>query len=229
MEDLTDNEREEQLRRWWSDNWAWIIGGVALGLALLAGWQYWQRYQVQRAEQDEESFRAVVNSLDQNKREEALKQAGELRNRRPDSPYADQADLALARAAVETREFDQAVTYLRRVADGSRDPELRRVAQSRLARVLIQQGKADEALSMLDAGQAGAFAPLFHEVRGDAYVAKGDPVAARHEYDEALQAVGNDIGLDREYVELKRDELAAAAPSEPATPAEPSAPQADAQ
>ncbi len=51
MEDLTDNEREEQLRRWWSDNWAWIIGGVALGLALLAGWQYWQRYQVQTAEQ----------------------------------------------------------------------------------------------------------------------------------------------------------------------------------
>jgi predicted negative regulator of RcsB-dependent stress response len=37
VEDLTDNEREEQLRRWWSDNWAWIIGGVALGLARRAG------------------------------------------------------------------------------------------------------------------------------------------------------------------------------------------------
>jgi len=52
VEDLTDNEREEQLRRWWSDNWAWIIGGVALGLAVLGGWQYWQRHQQQSAEAD---------------------------------------------------------------------------------------------------------------------------------------------------------------------------------
>ena len=42
MEDLTDNEQEEQLRRWWSENWLWIVGGIALGLALLWGWQYWQ-------------------------------------------------------------------------------------------------------------------------------------------------------------------------------------------
>jgi predicted negative regulator of RcsB-dependent stress response len=229
VEDLTDNEREEQLRRWWSDNWAWIIGGVALGLALLAGWQYWQRYQVQRAEQDEESFRAVVNSLDRNQRDEALKQAGELRDRRPDSPYADQADLALARAAADAGEYDQAATYLRRVADGSSDPELRRVAQSRLARVLIEQGKPDEALALLDAVQAGAFAPLFHEIRGDAYVAKGDPATARREYDEALKAVGTDIGLDREFVELKRDELAAEAPTGSSAPAESSTPQADAR
>ena len=28
VEDLSDNEREEQLRRWWSDNWLWIVGGI---------------------------------------------------------------------------------------------------------------------------------------------------------------------------------------------------------
>ena len=40
VEDLSDNEREEQLRRWWSDNWLWIVGGVAatglLGLIAVA-------------------------------------------------------------------------------------------------------------------------------------------------------------------------------------------------
>ena len=60
MEDLSDIEREEQLRRWWSENWAWIIGGVALGLSMLAGWQYWQRYQVQSAERDEAGYVAVI-------------------------------------------------------------------------------------------------------------------------------------------------------------------------
>jgi len=48
---LSDEEREEALREWWSDNWRWIIGGVVLGVALLVGWHYWQNYREQRAEQ----------------------------------------------------------------------------------------------------------------------------------------------------------------------------------
>ena len=213
MEDLTDNEREEQLRRWWSDNWAWIIGGVALGLAILGGWQYWQRHQAQAADRDEASYRAVVEALDANKREEAVKQAGELRERRPGSPYADQSDLALARAAVDRREFDEAARLLKVVADGSKDPELRLVAKTRLARVLVEQGKHDEALALLDATQAGAFGGIVHDIRGDALAAKGDPAAARKEYESALAAGGPESGVDESYVELKRDALAQAAPA----------------
>ena len=228
MEDLTDNEREEQLRRWWSDNWAWIIGGVALGLAILGGWQYWQRHQLQVAEQDEASYLAVVDALEGNDRDAAMKQAAELQQRRPDSPYADQADLALARAAVERREFDEAVRLLRGVAGRSRDVELRTIATTRLARVLVEQGKHDEALELLDASKAGAFAALVHEIRGDAFAAKGDTAQARTEYDAAIKASTPDSGIDSAFVELKRD--AHARPDAPAAadvPAAADAPAAD--
>jgi len=215
VEDLTDNEREEQLRRWWSDNWAWIIGGVALGLAILGGWQYWQRHQLQSAEQDEASYLAVIAALDNNNRDEAVKQAAELQQRRPGSPYVDQSDLALARAAVDRREFDEAARLLRGVAERSGDAELRLVARTRLARVLLEQGKHDEALGLLDAAQAGAFAALAHEIRGDALAAKGDAAQARAEYEAAIEASTADSGVDRAFVELKRDALArvAAAPA----------------
>ena len=208
MEDLTDNEREEQLRRWWSDNWAWIIGGVALGLAILGGWQYWQRHQLQSTEQDQASYRAVLVALGRDQRDEAVKQATELRTRRPGSPYADQSELALARAAVDGRDFDEAARLLKGVADGSKDPELRQVAKTRLARVLLEQGKHDEALALLDASQAGAFGGLVHEIRGDALAAKGDAAAARTAYDAALAASGPESGLDSAFIELKRDALA---------------------
>jgi len=208
VEDLTDNEREEQLRRWWSDNWAWIIGGVALGLAILGGWQYWQRHQLQSTEQDQASYRAVLEALGRDQRDEAVKQATELRTRRPGSPYADQSELALARAAVDGRDFDEAARLLKGVADGSKDPELRQVAKTRLARVLVEQGKHDEALALLDAGQAGAFGGLVHEIRGDALAAKGDAAAARTAYDAALAASGPESGLDIAFIELKRDALA---------------------
>jgi len=219
VEDLTDNEREEQLRRWWSDNWAWIIGGVALGLAMLGGWQYWQRHQLQVAEQDEASYLAVVGALARNDRDAAVKQATDLHERRPGSPYADQSDLALARAAVERREFDEAARLLKGVAERSRDTELRLVARTRLARVLVEQGKHDEALALLDVSQAGAFAALVHEIRGDALAAKGDPAQARREYGAAIEASTPGSGVDSAYVELKRDALGPAEPAVEATPA----------
>lgn len=206
MEDLTDNEREEQLRRWWGENWLWIVGGVALGLALLGGWQYWQQTRVQSAEQDEASYLSVLEALGQNQMEQAVARAKELRDRRPGSPYADQADLALARMAVDRREFDDAAQRLRAVMEGSKDAELRAVARTRLARVLLEQGKHDEALALLDPAGAGAFAALYREIRGDAYAAKGDAKAAASEYEAAL-AAGEDAGIDRAFVELKRDAL----------------------
>jgi predicted negative regulator of RcsB-dependent stress response len=211
VEDLTDLEREEQLRRWWSENWLWIFGGIALGMALLWGWQYWQRSRLAQAQQDLTAYQAVITSLGQSKFDEAVAEARALRDRHPASPYADQSDLALARMAAEEQKLDVAAQHLRSVMDASKDPELRTVARSRLARVLIAQDKSDEAITLLDMAEAGAFAALYHELRGDAYAAKGDAAAARREYDEALGPQNSAAGLDRAYVELKRDQL-------PATP-----------
>ena len=229
MEDLSDIEREEQLRRWWSENWAWIIGGVALGLSMLAGWQYWQRYQVQSAERDEAGYVAVIEALARNQRDEAVSEAKALRERRPDSPYADQAELALARAALERRDYDDAAGLLRSVAERSKDAELREMSRIRLARVLIEQGKHDEALAGLDASAAGAFASLVHEVRGDAHAARGDSAAALQEYEAALAAAGEDSALDRELVQLKRDAQVQTSPGAATQPASaPAAPEAPA-
>jgi predicted negative regulator of RcsB-dependent stress response len=41
---LTDRDQEEALRNWWQENWKWILAGIALGLGLLAAYQYWQTY-----------------------------------------------------------------------------------------------------------------------------------------------------------------------------------------
>jgi predicted negative regulator of RcsB-dependent stress response len=222
VEDLSDNEREEQLRRFWSENWLWIVGGIALGLGALAGWQYWQKSRLTAAEQDEAAYVAVLDSLSKSDRDAAMKKADDLRGLHPKSPYADQSDLALARFAIDRREFDDAAKRLRTVADTSRDPQLRLIAQSRLARVLAEQGKHDDALKLLDVTKAGSFTPIFHEIRGDVLAAKGDVGGARQAYDAALAATSapDAQAFDRAFVELKRDALpAAGATSAPAVAA----------
>jgi predicted negative regulator of RcsB-dependent stress response len=222
VEDISDNEREEQLRRWWSENWLWIVGGIALGLGALAAWQYWQSSRLQAAEQHEATYLSVLDSLNANDAAAGAKKADELRATQPKSPYADQSDLALARALVDQQKFDEAAQRLRKVADASRDPQLRQVALTRLARVLAEQGKHEDALKLLDVSKAGAFAPVYHDIRGDVLAAKGDATGARKEYDAALAAdnTGEGAALDTRYVELKRDAL----PSTPAAVAAAAAP-----
>jgi len=220
VEDLTDNESEELLRRWWSDNWLWLVGGIAIGLGGLAGFQYWQKSKQASAEEDAASYLAVIDALGKNQPDAAAAKSKQLRDLHPASPYADQADLALARVAVERRDFDGAAQRLKAVADGSRDKELRQIAKTRLARVLIEHGKYDEALATLEVASAGSFGSLYHDIRGDALAAKGDAAGARREYDSALAAAGTEPGIDTAYVELKRDALpATAAPAATTAPA----------
>src|SRR5688500_5670720 len=218
VEDLSDLEREAQLRSFWRDNWVTLVGGVAIGLGAIAGWRYWQSHTRQQAERAEAEYAGVIEALTANKRDDAATRAAALREANPSSPYADQSDLALARAAVDRREYDEAAKRLRAVIDGSRDAELRQVARIRLARVLIEQSKPDEALALLDPSTAGAFAPHFHDIRGDALIAKGDIADARRAYDAALAADPEQKSLDREYVTLKRDSLPAVAATEGAAP-----------
>ena len=56
----------------------------------------------------------------------------------------------------------------------SKDSELKQIARLRLARVLIDQGKPDDAIKLLADGSPGSFAGRYHEVHGDALVAKKD-------------------------------------------------------
>jgi predicted negative regulator of RcsB-dependent stress response len=75
-----------------------------------------------------------------------------------------------------------------------------------MARLLIQQGKHDEALKLLDPEAAGAYAAQVREIRGDAQVAKGNGDAARAEYAAAL-AANVDARVDRSLLEMKLEEV----------------------
>jgi predicted negative regulator of RcsB-dependent stress response len=126
----------------------------------------------------------------------------------PGSPYADQAQLELAGLYVDQGEDANAIAPLTAVMDHSKDTELQRVARLRLARVMIDQGKPDDALSLLS-GDPGAFAARYHDVRGDAYHAKKDPQKAAEEYKAALMEAdgGAGGGMDAALLTLKIADL----------------------
>ena len=205
---MTDDEQLESLKQWFSENGTWLAGGVVLGAALLFGWRHYDSYTNQKAMTAAAKFTAMNTALEKNDRAAARNIAEDLKKGYSSTPYADQADLMIARLAVDSGELANAVEPLTRIMNNSHDSEMKNIARLRLARVLIDQGKFDEAISTLSAAQSGAFGARFHEVRGDAYYAKKDAAAALREYQAAL-ADADGRGFERGLVELKITDLGA--------------------
>ncbi len=203
---LSEREQWERLKGWLRENGPWIVAGVAVGGLAIGGWRWWQARTDRIDLAAGARYEQAVDAFDAGNRGQGLSAIDELARDYPGSPYVDQGDLVAARVFVESNELDQAAQRLSRVARQSRDPELATVARLRLARVQIAMKQPDAALDTLGAPQAGAFASLYHEIRGDAYYAKGDKAAALDEYRAALLAAGPSLA-ENSVLKLKIDDL----------------------
>jgi len=221
---LTDDEQLEHVKHLTAEYGPWILGALVLGTAFVLGMRYYENRRDEVALHAAAQFDAMTSALQHNDPSRTRQIADGLIKDYPSSPYADQAKLLVARLYVTEGQDANAIAPLTEVMNGSKDTELRHIARLRLARVLIDQGKPDDALNML-ADPPGAFAAPYHEVRGDAFVAKKDSPRALKEYQAALsEGAANDAPSN--LLELKIEDLgvtAAAAPGAP-MPAAASAP-----
>jgi predicted negative regulator of RcsB-dependent stress response len=230
---LTDDEQLEHVKQLAAEYGPWMIGAVVMAMIFVFGWRYYEGHRNERALQAAGQFGEMSAAIQHNDRAKARQIAAGLIKDYAKTPYADQAKLTLARLAVDDGQDTQAIAPLSEVMNNSQDAELRHIARLRLARVLIDEGKPDDALKTLD-DAPGAFAARYHEVRGDAFVAKKDLSQAAAEYKAALgeSSLNN---MDSALLELKIADLgqptqpaasvaavapaaAAPAPSAPAAP-----------
>ncbi len=215
---MTDDEQLEQVKRIVAENWLWVAGGIALGFALIFGYRYYDGYRNERALRAAAQFADMAAALEHNDAAKARQLGAGLIQTYPNSPYADQAQLALARLSIDEAKPADAIAPLTQVMNNSKDDELRHIARLRLARVLIDQGKPDDAIKTLAEDKPGTFAAQFHDVRGDAFYAKKDMKDAAAEYAAAL--AGAEMGgVNPGLIQLKIVDLnaAAAAPAAAST------------
>lgn len=179
IDDLLDeHEQSERVRNWLRQNGAGILGGVVLAIAAISGWQWWQNQQVARLAEANQRYDAVTRSLRSDNLEQAAKDVAALEAGKA-SIYRDLAVLELAKAQVEAGKHEDAIATLRGLKV---EGEFKRLIDQRVARLLIETGKADEALSVLKDGDDSASL----EIRGDALMAQARRDEARELYSKAL-------------------------------------------
>jgi len=203
---LSEQEQWDLVKRWLRENTVWLLAGVLIAVAGIFAYRWYQariEAQLLAAGQLYEQLTVAYDKRDQ---AEVTKLAGQLQAEHGGSGYAEQALLASARMYLENNQHALAVETLQKLLAATKDPELGLVVRLRIARIQLDQGKADDALATLQgAGSPGAFAPRYAEVRGDALFAKGSRDEALKAYQEALAA--NSQAVDSELLKLKIAEL----------------------
>jgi predicted negative regulator of RcsB-dependent stress response len=214
---LTDDEQLEHVKQVFAEYGPWTFGAIVIGLGLAFGYRYYNQHLNERALDASAQFADMSAAVDGNNPAKARQLADGLIKSFPSSPYADQAQLVLARLAIDANQEAGAVGPLREVIEHSKDAELKHIARLRLARVQIDLGKPDDALQTLS-DAPGTFAARYDEVRGDAYYAKKDPAKAAELYKKAV-IEGDPESMDSALLALKIADLGIAPGAPPALPA----------
>lgn len=213
LEMMDEHERGERVREWLRQNGTAIVTGVGLGLAAIAGWQWWQRSEVEHRNTAAEQYQALTEALERKELDTVTAVADELSKRYEDTPYAALAQLQLADQKLAAGDRKAAGAALEQAARLTQDPALAALAELRRARVLLADGDAQGALALADEQPKDLYAGIAAELRGDALLALDRRDEAREAYRAALTEL--DTGApNRRIVELKLTDLGGAPAAE---------------
>ena len=216
MDDLiSEKEQIEQIRAWWSEYGGYVIGGLGLGIMLLAGWNYWQNSKLEAELAGSAMYETLTNHVVEGKLEEAETVAADITSTYADTPYAGQARLAMARLYMDQNRDQDAVDTLRALIDSNVGDELKGVARARLARILLYQGNAQDVVDLLEGQPSEAFAAIYNDLLGDAYHALGRSADAQTAYQAVMLDPLSQATVDQQLVQWKSLDLPDASAATP--------------
>jgi predicted negative regulator of RcsB-dependent stress response len=210
---LSEEERLEALQRWWKENRNSVLIGILLGIAVVIGWNLWQKNRYATAEQASNLYQQLLKAARDNQAESATKLSERLAEQYPATAYADYARLFLAKLKVEAGDLPAAKKALEDALAKAQDENIKHIARLRLGQVMLAAGEIEPALNLivpLAPEKTGKFTGLYEELKGDLYAASNRPDPARSSYEKA-----KGLGEASPMLQLKLNDLPAAAKAGP--------------
>jgi len=163
-----------------------VFGAITAAIVGYASWQGWRWWSERQAEDAAAMYKPVAEAAKANDAKKITEAALPLIAKHPGSFYASESALIAAKAAFDAGNLEEARKQLAWVVDKGVE-EHRGVARTRLAAVMMEQKKFDDALKILDANKDPAFAASVADLRGDVMLAQGRTDEARAAYRLAIE------------------------------------------
>ena len=204
--DLQEQEHLEAVKGWWEQYGTLAMVAIIACVLTIAAFQGWRYYRHQQSLAAVTLYEQMAQAERGNEHKKVRDIAAEITDRYTRTPYAAMAALSAARAAFETGELAASKTQLQWVIENAREEELRDVARLRLAGVLLDEKKYEEALALVNGPHGAAFGALYADMRGDILLAQGKRGEARSAYQQAIDK--SDVKSPyRPMIQAKRDAL----------------------
>ena len=207
---LTEEEQIEAIKKWWAENWLYVVLPVVVSVVFYLGFNYWQDKKISDSQAGSEQHELLLQLMrdygenpSEAKVDEAINLGEKISSDYSSTLYADYANLILARLHIDRQNYSAAEVTLRKVIEAKNQPAAVALAKSRLARVLLNVDKADEALALVSGTTDLSFTSVFAEIRGDVLVYKGDIDAAQTAYQEAIDNLPPELLVRKQYLEQK--------------------------
>lgn len=199
----TEEEQIQAIKNWWKNNGSSLLIGIGAALAIVFGWQAWQKNQAEQRSAAAAEFANLLNAYSDPAAEGRADTVGyvadQLRTEFADSAYAVYGSLMQAQVQLtEQEDADAAIESLQWAHDHAGDQKaLELVIRSRLARAQMEKGDLEAALATVrGAVEPGSFKGLLAELEGDILLAQGDRDGAAAAYLIAREeSLGNRNGV----------------------------------
>ncbi len=201
--ELVEDEDVARVKAWWRDNGTSIIAGVAIGTAVVVGYNYWTSHKEQKAIAASELYQQAIS---ENGDATLVEQ---LSANNKDSAYAALAQLKLAKDQIDGKDFVAAIRTLESALADSKEPAMQQFIRLRLAIAKLAAGDNEGALTLVrssDLANDESLTARLKEIEGDALANTGDAEAAALAYQAALDAPPF-AGQSRQFLQLKLDNL----------------------
>lgn len=203
----SDEEKGEDIKRWWRENGRSVILGLVLGGGVIFGGRYWIDYKNTLAENASFTYQRVTQALQAQQSEVADTLTQQLFSEFSSTPYAVFAALDMASQALKDDDKEAAKLYLQWVTDNATLQGHLELARLRQAKILVDEAKLDQALELAKQSNSISFSSLFAELQGDILLAQGSHADARSAYQAAMMDLAK--GEPRlVLLQIKLDDLA---------------------
>jgi len=186
---LSDEERSEQLKKWWDENWKSLVGGVLLAIVAVVGWNQYQSYTFERSESAANAYHSYTNARIAGQPVEDL--LAEIDEEHSKTSYQIFSLLYRAKDSVTESDWHAALGYFDTAISLTNDPRLLDLIRLRKARIQFQLEILDESLVTLARIKGVGFKVGVSELIGDIHRSRNDNAKAAEAYEAGI-ASAND-------------------------------------
>ena len=186
--DLQEQEQIDALKAFWAKYGNLIMWTVTLVLAAFAAWTWWQKIERDRGNVASTMYGELQSAAAAGDAKRAAQILGDMKSKSSKTTYTQLGALLTAKTQADKGDTVNATANLQWVADNGNE-ENAAVAHLRLAGLLADAKKYDDALKELVLVKPASFAALVSDRRGDIELAQGQKDAAVKAYKVAYDGL----------------------------------------